>query len=346
MAETELAERYRAELAELGFNSKPIITSLTIIAGENVQFAPLIASLVESRILSVRNNSENNKTLLSDAATAPQLEFDKRLPVLYLLDSIIKNIGGAYTELFSRNAAYLFVDTFSRALAAGPAFGEPTRAALLRLLRTWYGIFPAQVMSTIDQHVRALQQQQQQQQRAAVPSAPAPAGYYYTVAPQPGYWVAPAPAPSQPPAAWLAPATTAAASLATTAYPAAPPLSTPPPPQSTTAAVAQQQEEHTEAVWKLYGAFRAQCSTCGLRFSDHEKMAKHMDWHYAVSRATSTSSGTATRAKSRTWMLTKRDWLRQSPAQTEGLNRKQNDTTNKQRNLQQNKTKQSTQQRH
>ncbi|GJN90071.1 hypothetical protein Rhopal_003069-T1 [Rhodotorula paludigena] len=100
--------RYFAQqLQGLTFNSKPIITALTLFAHEHlVRMSSVVAQCLEEHI----------RTYL--------------LPVFYLLDSISKNIGAPYLALFARFLERSF-------LSAYHAVDAPTKTKLEELLGTW-----------------------------------------------------------------------------------------------------------------------------------------------------------------------------------------------------------------
>jgi len=55
----------------------------------------------------------------------------------------------------------------------------------------------------------------------------------------------------------------------------------------------------------LYTDFAMQCGTCGLRFNDKEKMAKHLDWHFMNNQREKQKTK---KAVSRTWFATSEEW--------------------------------------
>ncbi|CAH1757384.1 7741_t:CDS:2 [Entrophospora sp. SA101] len=101
---------YLASLQDLTFNSKPIITNLTIIAQENIPAAKAIVKAIEKQIHS-----------------CPP---EHKLPVLYLLDSISKNVGGPFVHLFSRNLNNIFMETYN-------SVDQATKLKLEKVLVTW-----------------------------------------------------------------------------------------------------------------------------------------------------------------------------------------------------------------
>ena len=126
MSDEEIAE-YALELRELKVNSKPIITSLTMLAGEiggsNRAAADAIAGVVEKRI----------------RTSEPKL----KLTALYVLDSIAKNIGGHYVARFAAKLPETF-------LAAHVVADEPTRKSMARLFHTWRPIFAQATLAQIE----------------------------------------------------------------------------------------------------------------------------------------------------------------------------------------------------
>ncbi|KAI5796816.1 hypothetical protein FPQ18DRAFT_323440 [Pyronema domesticum] len=110
LSSDELVEDYKSSLDDLVLNSRYEISTLTVIARENIHAAQAIARTLEEHI---RNTAPNRK-----------------LPALYLLDSIAKNVGTPYTLYFQRNLYQTFMDTY---IVVEP----PIRRKLEEMLQTW-----------------------------------------------------------------------------------------------------------------------------------------------------------------------------------------------------------------
>ena len=88
----EVAEKYRETLSTLTFNNKIVINTLTEIAKEEVKYAEVVTIVIEDRLKRVKP--------------------DGMLPLMYLIDSICKNIGAPYNELFQQNLVSNFSHVF------------------------------------------------------------------------------------------------------------------------------------------------------------------------------------------------------------------------------------------
>ncbi|BGP17362.1 hypothetical protein JCM10213_003406 [Rhodosporidiobolus nylandii] len=99
------------ELSKLTYNSKPVITALTLFAHEH----------------SVRMSAVVGQCLEEHLRTCPPAYL---LPTFYLLDSISKNIGAPYLALFSRFLERSFLSSYH-------AVDASTKTKLEELLGTW-----------------------------------------------------------------------------------------------------------------------------------------------------------------------------------------------------------------
>jgi len=127
--EEGLVNEYKTSLEDLTVNSKPLIDMLTVLAGESGDYANRIAGLVEDRLLQVKPNS--------------------KLPILYLIDSMVKNVGHYYKSLFNERLVYNFTHVFATSDA-------PTKQRLHSLRSTWNEQFDKKKLYDLDVAVKAL----------------------------------------------------------------------------------------------------------------------------------------------------------------------------------------------
>ncbi|KAJ8297737.1 hypothetical protein KUTeg_024268 [Tegillarca granosa] len=128
--EDEVIEEYRSSLKDLTQNSKPLINMLTMLAEDNEHFAPQIVQVIETHLNQVPPN--------------------KKLPTMYLIDSIIKNLPkSTYASLFSHNIVSTFCGVFEKV-------DEKTRQALFKLRQTWGDMFQNRKLYAIDVRVNLL----------------------------------------------------------------------------------------------------------------------------------------------------------------------------------------------
>ena len=126
----EAFEEYASALGELVINSKPIISSLTILAGEiagkDEARAEKIAELIRQHI---RN-------------APPKL----KLCGFYLLDSVVKNLRGHFVRCFAKGLSDLFLPAYAKVDAA-------QKKSMSKLFDTWKPVFPASALEDIEPHI-------------------------------------------------------------------------------------------------------------------------------------------------------------------------------------------------
>ena len=120
-------DEYASALSELVVNSKPIISSLTMLAGEiagkDEARAGAIADLIRAHI---KNSPVKSK-----------------LCGFYLLDSVVKNLRGPFVRIFSKGLSDLFLQAYARVTDA-------QKKSMAHLFGTWKTVFPSSVLDEIE----------------------------------------------------------------------------------------------------------------------------------------------------------------------------------------------------
>ncbi|CRK91666.1 CLUMA_CG005316, isoform A [Clunio marinus] len=127
--EKEIEEEYLSSLMDLNVNSKPLINMLTMLAEDNIENAHVIVKAVEMHL----------------AKVSP----DVKLPILYLIDSIVKNVGDKYKQLFAQNIVNMFCGVFEKV-------NEKVREKMFNLRMTWNEVFPQTKLYALDVKVNVL----------------------------------------------------------------------------------------------------------------------------------------------------------------------------------------------
>ncbi|XP_057314535.1 pre-mRNA cleavage complex 2 protein Pcf11-like [Hydractinia symbiolongicarpus] len=119
-----VSDEYTSALSDLNFNSKPMINVLTMLAEENSDYAQVIVQCICDRIKKVG--------------------VDQKMPSLYLLDSILKNIGGEYVAIIAKHIVNTFCSVFES------ANDERKRMQLFKLRNTWAQYVPNSTLYELD----------------------------------------------------------------------------------------------------------------------------------------------------------------------------------------------------
>ncbi|KAI1633944.1 hypothetical protein F4809DRAFT_555551 [Biscogniauxia mediterranea] len=113
-----VARDFREALEDIQSNARYEIQNLTLIARENTEHALAISGALQEHIKRV----------------APH----KKLPSLYVLDSIVKNVGTPYTLFFGRKLYQTFMDAYAMV-------DNATRRKMDEMLKTWKEPVPGSI---------------------------------------------------------------------------------------------------------------------------------------------------------------------------------------------------------
>lgn len=135
-----VAEDYRQALEELNQNLRVEIITLTNIAKESITHAAEISNVLRDHIEKVSREVAVGGCVAA-ANMACQSHPNKTLPALYVLDSIVKNVGKPYT-------LYLHSKLYSIFMGAYAKVDNATRRKMEEMLKTWKEPVPGAMGNT------------------------------------------------------------------------------------------------------------------------------------------------------------------------------------------------------
>ncbi|KAH9908098.1 hypothetical protein F4778DRAFT_462332 [Xylariomycetidae sp. FL2044] len=167
--EDDVVEDFRAALNDLTSNARPEIDILTLIARENPEKALAISKVVQEHIKRVPPH--------------------RKLPAVYVLDSVVKNVGTPYTIYFGKKLYEIFMDAYA-------SVDMTTRRRMDLMLRTWKDplpgsldrrpVFPVEATRPIENAlIKARTNAMQMQQQFGRGSRPMPQNTPYRETPTP-----------------------------------------------------------------------------------------------------------------------------------------------------------------
>mmetsp|Transcript_15553 Transcript_15553/g.44468 ORF Transcript_15553/g.44468 Transcript_15553/m.44468 type:complete len:270 (-) Transcript_15553:476-1285(-) len=118
----ELGNQFSAQLSQLVSNSRKRIEALTELAAPLKPYARQVVDLIEREMLNASG--------------------ERKLTLMYLIDSIVRNNPGEYAMVFSQHLPALFEAAFVTADASG-------QQCLIQLLTYWDTHFPPQVLTRL-----------------------------------------------------------------------------------------------------------------------------------------------------------------------------------------------------
>eukprot|EP00043_Microstomoeca_roanoka_P015392 m.154113 g.154113 ORF g.154113 m.154113 type:complete len:675 (-) comp16248_c0_seq10:169-2193(-) len=126
----EVRAHYSAALSSLNDSSKPVINFLTMLAHDYIDHAEVVVDVIADRL---RKHPTNN------------------IHYLYLVDSIVKNVGEKYTVSFEKHLP----DLVKYVMGQG---NDATRQRVIRTRGTWT-MFSPDVLRKIDEYIASLNQE-------------------------------------------------------------------------------------------------------------------------------------------------------------------------------------------